>query len=106
MLEARMATAARRRQAVSQSAMAKLLAKAVGHRVHQPQVSSWEAGAEPPLDIILAYEQLSGLSRNYLAWGDSPVGETSHVVPRFPQRPVNPQDVDDDRGNTGDAKGR
>jgi hypothetical protein len=78
--EARYATAARRKEGVSQGGMAALLAKLVRRKVHQPQISAWEAGAEPPLDVIRAYEVLSGLSRDYLAWGpvDSPVGESSH----------------------------
>lgn len=92
MLEARLATAARMRKTVSQQSMAELLAPLLKRPVHQPQVSSWEAETEPPLDVIDAYAKLSGLSREYLAWGeDTPVGETAHPPTKtVPLIPVNP----------------
>lgn len=81
MLEARMLAAAKVREAVPQRRMAELLEAVLRRPVHQPQVSAWEAGAEPPLDVIDAYARLSGLPREYLAWGDvSPVGETTHPL--------------------------
>jgi hypothetical protein len=85
MLEARLATAARRKESVSQQRMADLLTEALGRKVHQPQWSSYEAGSEAPLDVIDGAARLSGLTRDYLGWGnDSPVGETGHIAGKNP----------------------
>ena len=85
MREARLATAARLRKTVSQQGMAELLAPIVKRPVHQPQVSSWEAESEPPLDVIAAYATLSGLSREYLAWGDGGQDEAVRNGKRLPK---------------------
>ena len=95
--EARLAIAAKQRKTVSQQGMADLLTPLVGRQIHQPQVSSWEAESEPPLDVIAAYAKLSGLERDYLAWGDTPVGETLHGIPAAtPMTVAEAKDRDED----------
>src|SRR6185312_1200256 len=72
MKEARLQAAARRREVLSQGAMAALVSKAVGRTIHQTQWGKYEAGtSEPPIDVIAAAAKLSGLPNAYLAFGES-----------------------------------
>lgn len=60
--------------------MGALVGKLVNREIHQGQWSLYENGkSEPPLDIIRATAQVSGLAPEYLAFG---VGATNALVNR------------------------
>lgn len=68
--EARLRTAAERRETVSQERMGELVGQIVGRRVHQATWSEYENGkSEPPLDVFRAAARLSKLSFLYLTLG-------------------------------------
>lgn len=72
MIEARLQAGVIRRAYLSQPKMAKLVAGLIGRALTQTQWSRYENGAEPPLDVIRATAELSGLSAVYIAFGGTP----------------------------------
>lgn len=94
MLEARLQYAARKQRAVSQAAMASAVASHMARSLTQSAWSDYESGeTEPSLEILTAVAELSGLRREYLAWGTlpresgSPVGDSSPIA-QLPQMRV------------------
>lgn len=94
---ARLQTAVRLGQTVSQERMAELVSKTTGSPLWQAQWSFYELGkAEPPLAVIQAAAELSGLEASYLAFGAAPhaaveakpteVGELVAVPAPHPRR--------------------
>jgi hypothetical protein len=67
--EARFQTAARLRESVSQERMAELVGEELGRVMHPTQWRRYEAGTEPPLDVIQAAARCSGLTASYIAFG-------------------------------------
>lgn len=67
--EARFQTAARLRETVSGDRMAELVGTELGKTMHPTQWRRYEAGTEPPLDVIRAVARVSGLSEAYIAFG-------------------------------------
>lgn len=67
--EARLQAGVRLRRQMSQERMAEMVSKEVGRTIHQNQWSRWEAGAEPPIDVIRVAAKLSGISEVYIAFG-------------------------------------
>lgn len=120
MREARLTYAAALKRTISQAAMAEAIAGALGRALSQSAWSDYEIGdTDPPYDVLAAAAKLSGLTREYLAWGpppvadgregesDSRVGESSHNdVSAFPLRPVNPAAEGVGRDGTKAAKGK
>jgi hypothetical protein len=70
MKEARLQTALRRRETVSQARMAELVAVVMNAPLAQAQWSLYERDeSEPPLVVIRATAQISGLDESYIAFG-------------------------------------
>lgn len=88
-LKARLKTGADRGRGVSQDAMARLVSSIIGRRIVQATWSTYELDElEPPLDVLHAVATLSGLTREWLAWGDAPPGDTPPPVIRWPAIPA------------------
>ena len=67
--------------------MAELVGKELGRVMHATQWRRYEAGTEPPLDVIRATARVSGLSESYIAFGKETTNEES-VTQRVAERPV------------------
>ena len=68
--EARLQTALKLRETVSQARMAEMVAAILRTPLAQAQWSLYERGeSEPPLAVIRATAQVSGLDESYLAFG-------------------------------------
>jgi hypothetical protein len=100
--EARFATATRRRSQVSQQLMATLVSGLVGREIHQTQWSLYELGkSEPPLDVIRAIADVSGLMPEYIAFGvtranalvNRATGESNEPVTPLPLSALRPLEI-------------
>lgn len=94
MKEARLRTGVERREFASQEQMADLVAALLGRPLNQTQWSRYEQGAEPPLDVIQAAAQLSGLTPAYIAFGDVQAARprTQQELEQSVSTPVRPPD--------------
>ena len=69
--KARLQAAIRLGEGVSQAGMAELVGKELGRKLHQTTWSDYEAGeTEPPLPVLRAVAAISGVSRDWLTYGD------------------------------------
>ena len=74
MKEARLKAAVVAGRALSQAAMAELVAKALRRTFHQTQWSDYERGiSDPPYDVVIVAAALSELTPEYIAFGSRPV---------------------------------
>lgn len=87
MKEARLQTALRRHETLSQARMAELVAAEMGTPLHQAQWSNYESGkSEPPLAIIRAAAKLSGLALAYIAFPEETDSSGSPLLDLDPSK--------------------
>ena len=91
--EARLRTAAERRESVSQEKMAELVGALLGRKVQQSAWSDYENGkAEPPIDVFKAVARLSKLSFLYLTLGRDQEGDDDELIDPLRDRKLTPEE--------------
>ena len=74
MKEARLQTAVRKGETLSQDRFAELMGAVLGRVMHPTQYRRYEAGeSDPPYEVVVAAAQLSGLTAAYIAFGSEPL---------------------------------
>lgn len=97
MKEARLQTAVRLRETVSQERMAELVSKHLGRVLHTTQWRRYETDREPPLDVITAAASVSGMLEGYIAFG---TGERLSPTGARTTAPTEHPDVEVDRAGS------